>query len=146
MTPVVVDASFALALALQDEASADAELLFRSARAGRVRLEAPAHWPLEVLAGLQQAARRRRLPADDRLPAFDAILTLGVEVVPVTLSWPSLLALADDEGLRVYDAVYLALALQRAARIATGDEALRAAARRRGIEWEKGQAKPRISS
>jgi len=143
LTVVVLDASVALALVLEDEGSPVADALVAEVEKGKVGLLAPAHWPLEVLSGLEQAARRRRIGAADRPPAFEAILGLGVGVVPLSEPMTALLSLADLERLRVYDAAYLSLALERRARLATLDAALSAVARRRGIAWYRGAARIR---
>jgi len=50
-------------------------------------------------------------------------------------SGPALFSLAGSGGLTVYDAAYLALAIEWRAKLATADKALAAAARRRGILW-----------
>jgi predicted nucleic acid-binding protein len=136
LKPVVIDASFALALVLPDESSTAAERLVRSAAAGEVRLLTAGLWPIEMANGLLQAARRRRIAAQDRLIAHDFLLGLPVTVADEQIPASVLFTLADEERLTVYDACYLALAIERGARLATTDSPLRKAARRHSLLWQ----------
>jgi predicted nucleic acid-binding protein len=136
LKPVVIDASFALALVLPDESSTAAERLVRDAAAGAVRLLTAGHWPIEMANGLLQAARRKRIAAQDRLIAFDFLLGLPVTVVDEQSPASVLFTLADQERLTICDACYLALAIERGAKLATTDSALRKAAKRGDFLWE----------
>lgn len=135
---LVVDASLMLACVLQDERSeaavaAVAELV-REARP----LVAPFHFPVELASGLEQAARRGRIAGEDRLPAFQAALEPGIDLVTLPVEGgsgiPPLFDLVDRTRLRVYDALYLQLALARAVPLASLDDELRRAARAEGVE------------
>ncbi len=130
---LVVDASIVLAWCFADESSAIAE-----AAVGRVLEEgaiAPAHWPIEVANGLRSAERRRRIdPAE--LPGLQARLTtLTVDILPADLPAAlSVIAIARDHELSVYDAAYLELAHARHLPLATVDGRLIAACRGIGVE------------
>lgn len=135
---LVVDASFMLACVLPDERSDAAE----SAVAERWRsgepLIAPFYFPVELMSGIEQAARRGRMDAADRPSAYAAEVEPGVELVTLPVEGgrgiPALFDVVDRSGLRVYDALYLQLALGRRVPLASLDEMLRKAARHEGLE------------
>jgi len=135
MRTVVLDASLALALVLPDESSARVERLLREQERRSIDIVTAPHWMIELQNGVLQAARRRRIARTDRVPALDLLASLPVRTLSVETPAAGLLALADREGLSAYDAVYLALALERGALLATADKRLAAAARGHDILW-----------
>ena len=134
MLPLICDASVALSLVMEDEASLfPLEVLAAAAEGG---LHVPAVWPAEVLNALRSNVLRERLPAE-ALPASARML---VELSPVVASTPSpgawarwLIELSHIEKLSVYDASYVLLAEEMGADVATGDSKLRRVAERRGL-------------
>lgn len=134
---LVVDASLMLACVLQDERSEAAV----AAVAERVRdaqpLLAPFHFPVELASGIEQAARRGRIASEDRVAAFQTALEPGIDLVTLPVEGgngiPPLFDLVDRTHLRVYDALYLQLALARAIPLASLDDDLRRAARAEGV-------------
>jgi len=134
---LVVDASLMLACVLEDERTdvAVTSVLARL-KAGEA-LIAPFHFPVELMSGIEQAARRGRMAAGDRAAAYAAALEPGIELVTLPVEGdrgaPPLFELLDRTGLRVYDALYLQLALARRAALASLDDALRAAAVSEGV-------------
>jgi predicted nucleic acid-binding protein len=122
--PVVIDASVALALLLDEpEAPLVREAIAGWTSRGRARI-VPEHFWLEVVGRLGRTATGTLV-----LEAFHRLDTLGLETVDTDRP---LLILAIDRmerfGLTVYDAVYLALADQLGAELATFDSELAAAA------------------
>jgi len=128
--PVVLDSSYAMALALPDEtppASSD-EVLAQG-------LIAPHIFPLEVANASLNSVRRRRYAPDEVLRLCEVIERLGVEMVEPPAVGPAYhLRLALAHGLTAYDAMYLDLALARRCALATCDTTLAAAARKVGVQ------------
>ncbi|MBI3745802.1 MAG: type II toxin-antitoxin system VapC family toxin [Chloroflexi bacterium] len=125
---VVVDASAAMALLGGDGAWLDRWAAWTEA--GTMIL-VPAHFPVEVANALLRGARLSGLEASTRL---ERLQSTGIEATDRGL--PGLLGaveLADRHGLTVYDALYLDLALDIDASIATLDRELAAAARAEGV-------------
>lgn len=130
----VIDASITLAWCFDDESSVDADRVL--ARLEQEEALAPAQWPLEIANALRTAERRGRLDASE-LPRLRALLAaLPVEVAPVELTTATggVLEAARTHDLTAYDAAYLDLAAIRGLSLATGDERLRAACARAGVE------------
>ncbi len=135
---LVVDASLMLACVLEDERSdAAVEAVAERWRAGEP-LIAPFHFPVELMSGIEQAARRGRMKVADRLGAYAAAVTPGIELVTLPLEGGRgvrpLFDLVDRSGLRAYDALYLQLALARGVPLASLDDLLRKAAMAEGVE------------
>lgn len=135
---LVVDASLMLACVLPDERSdAAVNAVAERWRSGEP-LIAPFHFPVELMFGIEQAARRGRMEPADRASAWAAAVEPGVELVTLPVEGgrgiPALFDVVDRSGLRVYDALYLQLALGRRVPLASLDEPLRKAARREGLE------------
>jgi predicted nucleic acid-binding protein len=144
---VVVDASLMLACVLPDEKSdAAVATVAERLRAGEA-LVAPFHFPMELLSGIEQAARRGRVASDERFPIFAAAIEPGIELVTLPVagnaSVPPLVDLVDRSGLRAYDALYLQLAIARTLPLASLDEALRTAAAQEGIDVVPREPSPR---
>ena len=130
-TPIVVDASAAIALIRREPAGpAIAEVLHASARDG-VRLLAPEAFWLEVANVL---IRRHGLPFGEVVKAILEMDDLGIESIGIDR--PLLLVTIDLQarfGLSAYDAAYLALAETANARLLTLDRQLSRAAGARTI-------------
>ncbi len=124
----------AIAWQFEDEATLAADaVLARAAVDGAV---VPTIWRLEVANTLRMAVRRKRCDEAFVEAAIDRLKGLPIEDDNETSlhAWGRTSALACDEGLTVYDAAYLELALRRKLPLATGDKALIAAGKRRGLE------------
>jgi predicted nucleic acid-binding protein len=95
----------------------------------------PAIWPLEFGNTLLAAERRGRVSGAQAARVRDQVLSLAIEVVPdhPPRVLTDVLALARQQGLTVYDAAYLDLAVREGVPLATLDGALAAAARRVGV-------------
>jgi predicted nucleic acid-binding protein len=131
---IVVDASMALSWQFEDEATpAGDAALQRAVNDGAV---VPAIWRLEVANALRMAVRRKRCSEAFVNEAISRLEELAVEDDNETSlhAWGATFQLARDEVLTLYDAAYLELALRRNLPLATGDNALIAAGKRRGLE------------
>lgn len=136
--PLVVDASIAVAIALQQPGYDRAVTLLRARSAQGGRLLVPAFFWLEVVNVL--IARYRQRPT----VVLDSILDLeGLGLESVALDRPHLLLTIDAMGrggLSAYDAAYLALAESADAQLLTDDRRLAAAAGNRALSTDRGHA------
>ena len=125
--PYVLDASVALAWLLPDEASKDADAL--AARLSDDHAAVPAIWPLEIGNALLTADRRGRLSRKERERCLEALIAIPVfvDTSPNLSNLASVVAIAVDHDLSVYDASYLFLAKERALPLATIDQRMRKA-------------------
>ena len=131
---VVIDASTTLAWYFDDERRPSSDrLLDRVANEGAA---VPAIWRYEVANGLQMAVRRERIDAlyRDTALAELRLLPITIDRPGGDMIWTAVLGLADRCRLTVYDAAYLELAHRLGLPLATGDRALREAARALTVE------------
>jgi len=130
-SPIVLDASAAVALIRREPAApALAEVLHASAREA-VRLLAPEAFWLEIANVL---VRRHGLPPSEVVEALREMDDLGIDTIRIDR--PLLLVAIDLQarfGLSAYDAAYLALAETEDARLLTLDRQLALAAGPRAI-------------
>jgi predicted nucleic acid-binding protein len=130
--PFVVDASVTLTWFFPDEATTQTESLLRQLE--QQGASAPAVWPLEVANALIVAERRGRIVESDTAQFLRTLENFEVEVYPHTPnSTPSLVGVARDHGLTVYDSSYLELAARLDLPLATADNRLRQVAERIGV-------------
>ncbi len=133
MAALVLDCSVTLAWFVRDERSTLAtDALDRVAEAGAI---VPGLWPLEVGTALLVAERRGRLTGEHlaRVLRHLAELPITLDDETAERAWRETIALAESQGLTLYDATYLELSLRRSLPLATLDGALCAAARRTGV-------------
>lgn len=129
----VLDSSVAIAWCFQDESNPYADAV--AARFPAVQAVVPAIWPLEVANVLLVGERRKRCASSDtayRLTVL-AAFPIAVEEINRTNVWNEVLNLARAQGLSVYDAAYLELALRRSLPLATLDKKLKDAALAVGV-------------
>lgn len=128
-----VDTSTLLKLLIEETGSDRAQLVWESADA----VASVSLLIVEARAAMAAAARGGRLTAEQRddAKAELAVLVGDLHLVEVTDDLIARAAdLADDEGLRVYDAVHLAAAVYvEAAVLTSADDALCDAAQRKGM-------------
>jgi len=128
---IVLDASVMVAWLMPDESSE----LFEGIGRSQEEVLAPVHWFPEVINSLIIHHRYGRLKSNDfhngcrKLESSFPYIT----TVPVT-DTAAIAAIANPYKLTAYDAMYLALARQERAVLATLDEAMRAAARKLKIK------------
>ncbi len=132
MSALVLDASAALAWCFDDELTPRAEALLRDVRAAGALV--PGHWPVEVANALLVAERRQRLHRDavDALVRLLASLPIDVDHSASALG-STLVPLAREQSLTVYDVAYVELARRSGLPLATLDSAMARAARHLGI-------------
>jgi len=131
----VVDSSIALAWALPDETSKEADR-FLSRISMKSILWVPALWWYEIANALLMAQRRKRLEEAERIRLMDLYRRLPIRTDGVLDSdsvW-RFHALAIEFNLSAYDAAYLELAQRRGLGLATVDRTLRLAAQRAGMK------------
>jgi predicted nucleic acid-binding protein len=122
---VTLDASVALRWSLPDETDRTGALQLRELLLqGQLDPIEPAHFLLEVAAGLVRAHRAGRLPANDCREALRALETITVDVTDASTAATDALELALLGGLRVADAAYAVCAHRASATLVTADRRL----------------------
>lgn len=123
----VLDCSVTMSWVFPDEATEETDRLRDSLIAGRAFV--PAIWPIEVGNVLRVATSQGRICMDDWARIRTNLEALPIEIDPVSTSriWRSVLELAHERRLSVYDAMYLELAVRMRLPLATLDRALAAA-------------------
>lgn len=133
---IVLDASIAIGWALPSQATGLTERLLIQKSAYEYRV--PHIFHVEVLSAFAKAERSRRISSEDAGLAADLILQMEfvVEPPPEKPLMRELFDIARAERMSVYDALYLGLAVELKAPLATRDQALRDIADRHGITVE----------
>jgi predicted nucleic acid-binding protein len=131
----VIDSSIALAWALPDETSKEAER-FLSRISMRSVLWVPALWWYEMANALLMAQRRKRLTEAEKIRLMELYRKLPIrsDMMLDSDSMWRFHTLAIEYNLSAYDASYLELAQRRGIGLATVDRPLRLAAQRAGIK------------
>jgi len=132
-TRFVLDASVAVAWGLADEADTYPEEVLDALAEGEAVV--PPLWFLEVSNALLVAERRKRLKWAEVRQFLALLQALPITVDPETPAriFGEVVALAREQGLSVYDATYLDLAMRSGLPLATMDCALSTAADRVGV-------------
>jgi predicted nucleic acid-binding protein len=128
--PFVVDASITISWAMNDESDPRAEMALKRAETDRPMV--PAIWWYEAGNMLLVNERRGRITRHEA----EAFLGFFEQFNAVSFAVPdngAVMDLARKHRLTVYDAAYLALAVQQRVPLATLDRALEAAARAEGV-------------
>lgn len=131
---LILDASMTIAWLFDDERTEAAqEIMMRIVANGAI---VPSLWRLEVANMLRSAVRRGRCDedfADRSLSRLDRF-RIGIDEETDRHAWGPTRMLARDQGLTLYDAAYLELAIRRRFPLASCDGDLIAAARRLSVE------------
>jgi len=122
---VVLDASIVLAIYFPDEQHEAARRVEQSLE--HVTAHVPSVWPIEIVNAFIVAERRRRLTQEQVDTAIDAIVTWPVTIHDRHPPLASLVGLCRRHQRTAYDALYLALAIDLQAPLATLDGGLRQA-------------------
>jgi predicted nucleic acid-binding protein len=125
----VIDASMAAAWLLQEEFSDAAEGVMATINAP---CPVPSLFFFEIRNILAMSERRGRIAAGAALVNMERVRRLPLDDAGIGGD-SYVLLLSANHGLSAYDAVYLALALNRSAPLATLDRKLAAAARKEGV-------------
>jgi predicted nucleic acid-binding protein len=134
MRRLVIDGSVAVNWFLEDERSEYArEVRARIPDAELVSV--PSHWMLEVVNALLMAERRKRIAPAAVSHAAGILRQLPIRTDSETdpQAGRQTLELARQHTLSIYDAAYLELALRLGACLASLDQSLNAAAKKRGV-------------
>jgi predicted nucleic acid-binding protein len=131
----VIDSSTALAWALPDETSKEADRFLSRILEGKSFL-VPALWWYEIANALLMAQRRKRLMEAERMRLIELYRKLPIQT-DMTLD-PDIIgrfhALAIEYNLSAYDTAYLELAQRKGLGLATVDRQLRSAAQKAGVK------------
>ncbi|GAB4282710.1 MAG: type II toxin-antitoxin system VapC family toxin [Deferrisomatales bacterium] len=132
--PFVLDCSVTMAWVFADEATAATDRLRDSLLQDSAVV--PPLWPIEVGNVLLAATRRQRITRDDWARVASALeaLPIVVDDAPLDHVLGSVVLLADEHGLSVYDGTYLELAVRTKLALATLDKPLARACRAAGAE------------
>lgn len=131
---VVLDASCALALALDEEMPQAVVRVFE--RIPEDGAAVPSIWRYEVANILLLSVRRQRIDIESfhaRLAEFTR-LRISVDDVSTGRTWDEGASIARRHGLTIYDSAYLELAIRLALPLATLDRKLAQAARAEQVE------------
>ncbi len=131
----VIDSSMALAWALPDEVSEDADQFLGQVESGSVFWVPPLWW-YEITNALLMAQRRKSLSEVGRIRLIELYRGLPIET-DMALDSDTigrLSALSTEYNISAYDAAYLELAQRRALGLATVDRTLSAVAKRAGTK------------
>jgi predicted nucleic acid-binding protein len=134
MSRLVIDGSVAVSWFLQDENS-DYARQVRAKIPDAELVRVPNHWTLEVVNALLMAERRKRIAPAAVNHAVGILRQLPIHADAETdrQAGQQTLELARQHTLSIYDAAYLELALRLGASLASLDEPLKTAARKRGV-------------
>ena len=129
----VLDCSVTMAWVFPDEATAETARLRDALRDGRAFV--PALWPIEVANVLLAATRRGRIAEADWPRIWRNLEALPITIEPASVPRirGRVLDVASANGLSVYDATYLELAVRMRLPLATLDRALADVARAAGL-------------
>jgi len=130
---LVLDSSITLAWFFEDERTEHADAVLRHvAKSGAV---VPSLWRLEIANALQAAVRRKRIGAQFRDASLADLRALPIATDTETdrLAWGTILNVAEQSRLTLYDAAYLELAQRLRLPLASLDKELRAACRGAGV-------------
>jgi predicted nucleic acid-binding protein len=130
----VLDCSVTMAWVFPDEANASTDALRESLLKDSAVV--PALWPMEVGNVLLVATRRGRLTEDDWPRIRDDLMALPIDVDTESCDrvLDTVLPIANEHNLSVYDAMYLELSLRLGLPLATLDRRLRAAGKAAGVD------------
>jgi len=131
----VIDSSIALAWALPDETSKEAERFLSRVLVGNI-LWVPALWWYEMANALLMAQRRKRLTEAERIRLIELYRKLPIQTDMALDSdiMGRFHTLAIEYNLSAYDTAYLELAQRRGLGLATVDRQLRSAAQKAGVK------------
>jgi predicted nucleic acid-binding protein len=122
MAALVIDSSVAAAWCFPDERTEYANAVLRAVSAP-VEVAAPRLWAYEVRNSVLMGLRRKRITSADAQEFFESINVLPIRLAD-PVSYDGVFSLADRQGLTVYDAAYLDLALREGLPLASLDRAL----------------------
>lgn len=134
MTDFVLDCSVTMAWCFEDEITEYSEDVFNSLK--ELKAIAPPLWSLEVANVLLFAQRKKRITKLTAIEFKDSLNLLPIQIDHNIgyRSLTSIMELAEETQLTIYDATYLELALHHDLPIATLDQDLKKTAKKLNIE------------
>lgn len=134
MKSIVLDCSVAVAWCFEDETSASADAALEKTCADGALV--PTLWPLELQNVLIVAERRGRIQRAASARFLEVAGSLPIQVDAECPDWRSgsLISVARDLNISVYDAAYVELAMRQGAPLATLDKKLQKAAQKAGVK------------
>lgn len=129
----VLDCSMTMAWCFEDESSEHAMTILESLK--NTKAIVPTIWPLEVVNVLLLARKNKRITELQSTSFIDALSALPITVDPSTTfrAMHSILVLAAQSNLTIYDAAYLELAIREEIPLFTLDKSLMNAAKKLNI-------------
>lgn len=128
---LVIDASAVLGLALPDETNRTAQRVLDQVH--RIGAIVPVIWWYEVRNVLMKHEQQRRLVPGQTSAFLSRLRSLNIALDPDPLS-ETVVEMARQHMLSVYDAAYFELAVRHGLPLATLDTGITSAARRAGVE------------
>ena len=125
----MIDASIAVQWFAPEPGSADASLLLQA----EARFLSPEFMPVEATNAWWKKCRRGEMSSTQVDRALSRLLALGIELVPTAPLLTRAARLAFDLDHAVYDCIYLTLAGQHGATLATVDARMRRSASRLSV-------------
>jgi len=131
----VVDASFAMAWVLKDEATLETDRILNSLGQG-AKAFVPVLWRWEVANALLNVERRKRATQVELGKHLTLLKSLPIEIdeAAVHEAWGATHSLAQQYKITSYDASYLELSIRRGLPLASLDVELQAAAKAEKVE------------
>ena len=122
---MVIDASVALKWFLPDEEFGGKAIhLLDRYMANKIVFTGPSILEYELVNGLIIARKRGRVPEETVINAIDGFVNLGIKLQNISLLFQKVVNLCKVHNLSVYDASYLAVAVEKGAPLITADERL----------------------
>lgn len=130
----ILDCSITMAWCFEDEITEFSERVFNSLTNSIALV--PALWALEVANVLLIAERKKRLNKITSAAFKDSLHMLPIQIDHTTAyrAMGSIMEIASETGITIYDATYLELALHTSLPLATFDKDLKKAAEAVGIK------------
>jgi predicted nucleic acid-binding protein len=135
MADLVVDASIAVSWCYPDEPNEYSNGVLRDLGRSKNAF-VPRLWAYEVRNSILTGIRRGRVTRVDAEAFLDSLRGLRIHLVD-PVSYDAVFKLAETNGLTVYDAAYIDLAIREGAQLASLDEAMKRAALRAGLKLYK---------
>lgn len=132
----VLDCSITMAWCFEDESNEYTDAILE--KLGISTAVVPTIWPLEVANVLLLSKKKKRITEVQLASFVDALSTLPIVVDPSTTSraMHSIMVLAGQSDLTIYDAAYLELAIREGIPLITLDKGLIRAAKKLNILLE----------
>jgi predicted nucleic acid-binding protein len=131
MADLIIDASLASAWCFPDERTYYTNGVLQ-AISSSMEAFAPLLWAYEVRNSVLMGLRRGRISKADAEGFLDSLADLNIHLTD-PVSYDAVFKLAETNGLTVYDAAYLDLAIREGAELASLDGALRNASVKAGV-------------